>query len=38
MIISPCISICKADTQTEYCYGCGINNEEKNVEIRRNIR
>jgi predicted Fe-S protein YdhL (DUF1289 family) len=29
MIISPCISICKVDPQTGYCYGCGRNNEEK---------
>ena len=31
MIISPCISICKTDPQTGYCYGCGRNNEEKNL-------
>ena len=29
MIISPCISICKTDPQTGYCYGCGRDNEEK---------
>ena len=29
MIISPCISICKTDPATGYCYGCGRNNEEK---------
>ena len=29
MIISPCISICKTDPLTGYCYGCGRNNEEK---------
>ena len=29
MIISPCISICKTDPQTGYCYGCGRNNGEK---------
>ena len=28
-IISPCISICKTDPQTGYCYGCGRSNEEK---------
>ena len=28
MIISPCISICKTDPQTGYCYGCARNNEE----------
>ena len=29
MIISPCISICKTDPTTGYCYGCGRNNDEK---------
>ena len=29
MIISPCISICKTDPKTGYCYGCGRSNEEK---------
>ena len=29
MIISPCISICKTDPSTRYCYGCSRNNEEK---------
>ena len=29
MTISPCISICKTDPVTGYCYGCGRNNEEK---------
>ena len=31
MIVSPCISICKTDPKTGYCYGCGRNNEEKKV-------
>ncbi|MDA7476319.1 DUF1289 domain-containing protein [Candidatus Pelagibacter ubique] len=31
MIISPCISICKTDPQTGYCYGCARNNEEKKM-------
>ena len=31
MIISPCISICKTDPTTGYCYGCGRNNEEKKI-------
>ena len=31
MIISPCISICKTDPQTGYCYGCGRNNQEKKM-------
>ena len=29
MIISPCISICKTDPKTGFCYGCGRNNSEK---------
>ena len=29
MIISPCISICKTDPQTGYCYGCGRSNDDK---------
>ena len=29
MIISPCISICKTDPSTGYCYGCGRTIEEK---------
>ena len=31
MIISPCISICKTDPNTGYCYGCGRNNDEKKI-------
>ena len=31
MIISPCISICKTDPSSGYCYGCGRNNEEKKI-------
>ena len=30
-IISPCISICKTDPLTGYCYGCGRSNEEKKI-------
>ena len=29
MIVSPCISICKTDPSTGYCYGCGRSNEKK---------
>tara|TARA_B100001123_G_C15008025_1_gene906346 strand:+ start:68 stop:322 length:255 start_codon:yes stop_codon:yes gene_type:complete len=29
MIISPCISICKTDPVTGYCYGCGRSDEDK---------
>jgi predicted Fe-S protein YdhL (DUF1289 family) len=31
MIVSPCISICRTDPKTGYCYGCGRNNEEKKI-------
>ena len=31
MIVSPCISICKTDPITGYCYGCGRNNDEKKI-------
>jgi predicted Fe-S protein YdhL (DUF1289 family) len=31
MIISPCISICRTDPKTGYCYGCGRKNEEKKI-------
>jgi predicted Fe-S protein YdhL (DUF1289 family) len=31
MIVSPCISICKTDPLTGYCYGCGRNNHEKKI-------
>ena len=31
MIVSPCISICKTDPKTGYCYGCGRNTEEKKI-------
>jgi len=31
MITSPCISICKTDPLTGYCYGCGRNIEEKKL-------
>jgi predicted Fe-S protein YdhL (DUF1289 family) len=36
MIISPCISICKTDPQTGYCYGCARNNEEKRLWKQEN--
>ena len=29
MIISPCISICKTDPVTGFCYGCGRSNDDK---------
>ena len=30
-IISPCISICKTDPITGFCYGCARTNEEKKI-------
>ena len=29
IVISPCISICKTDPRSGYCYGCGRTNNEK---------
>jgi len=29
VVVSPCISICKTDPDTGYCYGCARTNEEK---------
>ena len=31
MIISPCISICKTDPSTGYCYGCARTIEERKI-------
>ena len=31
MIVSPCISICKTDPFTGYCYGCGRSNDDKKM-------
>ena len=31
MIISPCLSICKTDPLTGYCYGCSRTNQEKKI-------
>ena len=31
MIISPCLSICKTDPVTDYCYGCSRTNKEKKI-------
>ena len=30
-IISPCISICRTDPVTGYCYGCARTNDEKKI-------
>ena len=37
MIISPCISICKTDPTTGYCYGCGRSNDEKKIWMQVEI-
>ena len=31
MIVSPCISICKTDPSTSYCYGCARTVEERKI-------
>ena len=31
MIVSPCISICRTDPKTGYCYGCGRTDQEKKI-------
>ena len=31
MIVSPCISICKTDPVTGYCYGCARSEKEKKI-------
>ena len=30
-VISPCISICRTDPVTGYCYGCARTNDEKKI-------
>ena len=29
IVVSPCISICKSDPITGFCYGCGRSNDDK---------
>ncbi len=36
-IISPCISICRTDPVTGFCYGCARTNEEKKLWKDENI-
>jgi predicted Fe-S protein YdhL (DUF1289 family) len=36
-IISPCISICKTDHRTGYCYGCARTDKEKIIWKEENI-
>ena len=37
-VISPCISICKTDPRTGYCYGCAKTNEEKKMWKNENTK
>jgi uncharacterized protein len=37
-ILSPCISICKTDPRTGYCYGCARTNEEKTIWKNENTK
>ncbi len=37
-IISPCISICKTDPLTGYCYGCARTNDEKKIWKNENTK
>ena len=30
-ILSPCISICKSDSKTGFCYGCARTDQEKKI-------
>ena len=36
-IISPCISICRTDPITGFCYGCARTNEEKRQWKDKNV-
>ena len=37
-VISPCISICKTDPLTGYCYGCARTNYEKKIWKNENTK
>ena len=37
-VISPCISICRTDPRTGYCYGCARTNEEKIIWKSENTK
>ena len=37
-MISPCISICRTDPVTGYCYGCARTNEEKIIWKEENTK
>ena len=31
IVISPCITVCKSDPITDFCYGCGRSSEDKKM-------
>ncbi len=35
-IISPCITVCKTDPLTSFCYGCGRSTEDKKMWANEN--
>ena len=37
-VVSPCISICKTDPRTGYCYGCSRTDEEKKMWKNENTK
>ena len=37
-VTSPCISICRTDPRTGYCYGCARTNEEKKMWKNENTK
>ena len=37
-ILTPCISICRTDPRTGYCYGCARTNEEKLIWKKENTK
>ena len=37
-VISPCISICRTDHVTGYCYGCARTNEEEKIWKEENTK
>ena len=37
-VVSPCISICRTDPVTGYCYGCARTDEEKKLWKDKNVK
>ena len=37
-VVSPCISICRTDPVTRYCYGCARTDEEKKLWKDENVK